>query len=192
MRLNLGCADRSLPGYVGVDIAPGTHVSQVVDLAGPWPWADSSVESVQAYDVIEHVGDCDHVRTYCDRCTAARAGIRELVASLVVPIKLRHPIGRIHFLNELHRVLKPGACAVIETPNAAHGVGFFQDPTHVSPFCMSTFRYFEHGAYAQTRLAKSYGITAAFKVLDMREYQSSAEGFGELVWKIKCTLEAVK
>ena len=163
MKLNLGCSDRRIEGYVGVDIAP--PADQIVDLEYTWPWEDSSVDEVLAYDVCEHVSD------------ESGADVKS---------------GRIWFMNELHRVLIPGGKAIIETPNAARGVGYFQDPTHVSPWCMSTFKYFEHGSFAHTRLAKSYGITAAFRIVNIYEEESPAEGFGERVWKIHVELEAVK
>ena len=53
MKLNLGCGDRRIDGYVGVDIAP--PADQIVDLAGPWPWPDSSIDEVLAYSVFEHL-----------------------------------------------------------------------------------------------------------------------------------------
>ena len=166
-----------------MDIAP--PADQVADLAGPWPWPDSSVDEALAYDVIEHIGDgqsWDFRLVYGDHGQPEKR-----------PAPQRHPLGRIHFMNELHRVLKPGARATIETPDASRGVGYFQDPTHVSPWCQSTFRYFEHGAFAHTRLAKSYGITAAFRIIEMSELgPMPAEGFGEQVWKIRAVLEAVK
>ena len=72
-------------------------------------------------------------------------------------------------------------------------MGFWQDPTHVSPWCRSTFKYFEHGAFAHTRLSKSYGITAAFRIVEMKDLgPMPGEGFGEHVWKIRAVLEAVK
>jgi predicted SAM-dependent methyltransferase len=103
---------------------------------------------------------------------------------------IEHIADRIHFMNQMHRVLKPGARALIETPNAAHGAGFFQDPTHKSPWCLNSFQYFESGSFAHNRLAKSYGITAAFRIvsLDEREYQDVRE----MVWKITAILEALK
>ena len=189
VKLNLGCADRHIEGYTSVDLyfAPESapEDSETADLAGPWPWKDSSVEEVLAFDVIEHIGDCDHVAQNCRRCDP-----RDI---LHAEGTTRHPLGRIHFLNELHRVLKPGARATIETPDASRGVGFWQDPTHVSPFCMSKFKYFEHGAFAHTRLSKAYGITAAFKVIEMTALgPMPGEGYGEQVWKIRAVLEAVK
>ncbi len=56
MKLNLGCCDALLPGYVNVDVVPGVGI-EVVDLRKAWPWADNSVEYVRAYDIIEHLQD---------------------------------------------------------------------------------------------------------------------------------------
>lgn len=181
MKLNLGASDRKFDGFLSVDIVPPADI--VADLSKPWPWPDSSVDTVLAYDVIEHVGDCGHsVAEYCDICVL-RGG---------VPFgqKIRHPLGRIHFMNELWRTLKPGARATIETPNASRGAGFFQDPTHKTPWCLNSFQYFQEGSFAVNRLAKSYGITARFNIvlLTERPYKDAYEE----VWKIHAILEAVK
>ncbi len=214
LRLNLGCADRGYTGFIGVDIAPGPHVDQVVDLAGPWPWETSSVAEVMALDVCEHIGDCDHARLnwLCDRCAhVPRPGFPLLQLALqesgivaIDPVALRehpgyrHPLGRPHFMNELWRVLKPGGLARIETPNASRGSGFFQDPTHVMPYCLSSFKYFEEGAFARQRLGDAYGITARFKVREISERETSGEEnwsrpeMREKAWKITAYLEAIK
>lgn len=194
-KLNLGCSDRIIPGFTSVDLAP--PADQIVDLSSPWPWETSSVEEILALDVIEHIGDCTHAfgSTYCGRCIDAN---NELCMLLGIPLgstrpgKYRHAIGRIHFMNELHRVLEPGARATIETPNAARGSGYFQDPTHVSPWCLSSFKYFESGAFAHQRLSKAYGITAAFKAISLTERETSGEDPRETAWKITAILEAVK
>jgi 2-polyprenyl-3-methyl-5-hydroxy-6-metoxy-1,4-benzoquinol methylase len=114
------------------------------------------------------------------------SSVDEVVAHDVI----EHIADRIHFMNELCRVLKPGATATIETPNASKGAGYFQDPTHVAPWCMNSFQYFEAGSFATQRLAKSYGITARFRIVSLteREYQDTYEK----VWKITAVLEAVK
>jgi hypothetical protein len=195
MRLNLGCANRRIDGFIGVDIATGPEVDKVVDLEGPWPWPDSSVLEVRAHDVAEHIGDCSHVHPWiCSTCynhSGWLAGVESRSKS--EPYQgLRHPLGRIHFMNELHRVLAPNGLALIEVPSAAHGVGFITDPTHKTPWCLSLFKYFEAGTFAHTRLAKSYGITAAFRVLNLQEIEVSGEDARERVWKIMATLEAVK
>lgn len=53
MKLNLGCSDAHLPGYVNVDRVP--PADQIVDLTQSWPWPDSSVEEIVARDIIEHL-----------------------------------------------------------------------------------------------------------------------------------------
>ena len=53
MRLNLGCSDRHLPGYVNVDICEPADLC--VDLMQRWPWADNSIEEIHAHDIIEHL-----------------------------------------------------------------------------------------------------------------------------------------
>lgn len=193
LRLNLGCADRHYTGFVGVDITPGPHVDVVADLAGPWPWPDSSVTEVMALDVCEHIGNCDHVSAgwVCDRCADFRRSIA-WGTPLLHNAGYRHYLARPHFFNELWRVLKPGGLARIETPNASHGSGFCQDPTHVTPYCLSTFRYFEEGAFAHQRLAEAYGITARFEVRSVIERETSGENSMEKAWKIEAYLKAIK
>jgi glycosyltransferase involved in cell wall biosynthesis len=59
MRLNLGCCDSILSGYVNVDSVPAPGV-EVADLRQPWPWAESSVAAIRAHDIIEHLPDKLH------------------------------------------------------------------------------------------------------------------------------------
>lgn len=58
MRLNLGANDRTIEGFRSVDIVPPADF--VTDLSQPWPWLDSSIEEVVAYDVFEHLPDKRH------------------------------------------------------------------------------------------------------------------------------------
>lgn len=176
MKLNLGCADRRIEGFLSVDIA-GADIDQKVDLAGPWPWPDSSVEEVKAFDVFEHIGDADFL-VIAEVLSGKESG--------------RHPRGRIHCMNELHRVLSPGGIAEIEVPDASFGTGFIQDPTHVTPWCRSSFKYFEHGAFARGRLGPAYGITASFEVLSMQLFDTNGEWPGDVARKIRALLKAVK
>jgi hypothetical protein len=176
VKLNLGSCDRGFAGFLSVDLCP--PADQIADLSKPWPWEDSTVEEVRAHDVFEHIGDCDHVLTRCEKCKDA------------CDLFIRHSSGRIHVMNELHRVLKPGARATVEVPSAAHGGGFACDPTHVTPWCLSTFAYFEKGHAAHTRFAKSYGITAAFKVISLIETPDPSHR--EPVFKVTAVLEALK
>ncbi len=55
LRLNLGCSDAHVPGWTNIDrVLP---CDQVADLALRWPWADSSVEAIKAWDIFEHLPD---------------------------------------------------------------------------------------------------------------------------------------
>ncbi len=152
MKLNLGACDRKFPGYLSVDICAPADV--IADLTHPWPWEDSTVGAVKAFDIAEHIEN------------------------------------KIHFMNELHRVCRPGAVVEIEVPSATKGAGAFQDPTHRSYWTMNSFQYFQAGSNAVRRFARSYGITARFTVrsLTERQYQDVKEP----VWKILAVLEAVK
>lgn len=58
MRLNLGCCDRLLDGYTNVDRLPPAQV--IADLERPWPFSDSGVSEVRAWDVFEHMPDKIH------------------------------------------------------------------------------------------------------------------------------------
>ncbi len=53
VKLNLGCSDRHLPEFLNVDRVPPCDL--VADLSLRWPWEDSSVDYVQAYDIFEHL-----------------------------------------------------------------------------------------------------------------------------------------
>ncbi|MFV9504137.1 MAG: glycosyltransferase [Oscillochloridaceae bacterium umkhey_bin13] len=79
MRLNLGCCDQIIPGYVNVDLveAPGITVA---DLRERWPWPDHAVEHVRAYDIIEHLPDKIHTMNELWRVLAPEA-----LAELAVP-----------------------------------------------------------------------------------------------------------
>jgi predicted SAM-dependent methyltransferase len=57
LKLNLGCCDQRIGGYLGVDICPGAAVDVIADLSEPWPWDSGTVDEILAFDVIEHLPD---------------------------------------------------------------------------------------------------------------------------------------
>ena len=145
MKLNLGCSNRALPGFIGVDIV--LPADQIADLRLRWPWPDSSVDEIAAFDIFEHI--------VCQCC----------------------PDGRIHVMNESWRVLRSGGRIEIEVPSASKGAGFAQDPTHKTAWSMNSFQYFEDGSFAYHRFHKNYCIRARFRVVSLveREYQDVRE-----------------
>lgn len=72
MKLNLGCSDRLMPGFTNVDICPPADM--IVDLSGVWPWEDSTIEHIRAWDIIEHLPD--KIRTMNEAWRVLRPGGR--------------------------------------------------------------------------------------------------------------------
>lgn len=87
MRLNLGCGQWKLEGFVNVDKSPECAPDRLVDLEQlPWPFPDSSCQEIVMSHVLEHLG----------ATTAAYFGIiRELYricrADGLVRIVVPHP-----------------------------------------------------------------------------------------------------
>ena len=149
MKLNLGCCDAPLGGFVNVDLVAGAGVDQLADLREAWPWTENSVEYIRAWDIIEHLPN------------------------------------KIFTMNEMWRVLQPGGKAEIAVPTT-DGSGAFQDPTHVSFWNRRSFLYYEAGNLYRERFARSYGISAKFRIVQERT-DPSVDGP-----RLTIVLEAVK
>jgi hypothetical protein len=54
MKLDFGCGHEPRVGFEGVDIQPWGQ-AWTVDLRGPWPWADASVDEAHTSHFIEHL-----------------------------------------------------------------------------------------------------------------------------------------
>jgi len=58
LRLNLGCGNRHMDGWLNVDNVPDCNPDVVCNLEDlPWPWADNSVSEVLLVHVLEHLGE---------------------------------------------------------------------------------------------------------------------------------------
>lgn len=154
-RKNLGANDRRVEGFDSVDVCE--PADEIADLTKSWPWSESSIEEVLAFDVFEHLPD------------------------------------KRHTMNELWRVLKPGARARIQVPHATDGDGGHCDPTHCSYWTTSDFEYYSPGIAERERFRNSpyYGVKADFRVIEIsqKRYERS---FGGYVVEISAVIEAVK
>lgn len=111
LRLDFGCGKNKKPGFVGVDRIAFDGVDVVCNIgAERWPWDDNSVEEAHASHFLEHLTNLD------DR------------------------FERVHFFNELHRVLKPGGKCTLIIPHWA-SQRYYGDPTHKEPFSEMGFYY---------------------------------------------------
>lgn len=111
LRLDIGCGPNPKEGFKGVDIIKFPGVEFVFDVKNHWPWPDNSVEEVHSSHFIEHLWNTP------DRPE------------------------RVHFVNELWRVLKPGAKATIIAPywSSCRSYGDF---THCYPPISSFWFYY--------------------------------------------------
>ena len=136
LRIDIGCGKNKKPGFIGVDALKMDGVDVVWDIAqritvpghldpvtgkdlipsyqgspfAKWPWEDSSVDEAHCSHVLEHLTNLD------DKWE------------------------RIHFFNELYRVLKPGAGCQLIFPHWA-SQRFYGDPTHKEVFSEFGFYY---------------------------------------------------
>lgn len=142
MKLNLGSGNDPLEGYINVDMLKRDDVQEVYNLMNfPYPWPDNVADEIKAIDLIEHL---DH---YTDD------------SSLVLEFRRKPTI--MAFIEECHRILKPGGTLYIQTPHWDSEL-FKIDPTHVRGFHESSFDFFDPDTnYGQIR---DFYSPAKFKV----------------------------
>lgn len=123
----------------------------------PIPHADSSFDSVSAFDFFEHL----------PRVLSTQEGRAT-----------RFPF--VELMNEIHRILKPGGRLYALTP-AFPRPEAFQDPTHVNIITDQTWRYF----CGASPMARMYGFVGGFDML-RNEWALHPEAFmadASLSWK---------
>lgn len=86
---------------------------------------------------------------------------------------IEHLEDRIHTMNEIWRVCKPGAIVDLLVPST-DGRGAFQDPTHISFWNINSFKYYcvEYPSYLE--LNQIYGFKGAFSIVNL-EHQISPD-----------------
>jgi hypothetical protein len=78
---------------------------------------------------------------------------------------IEHLSDKIHTMSEIHRVLKPGAYALIRVPST-DGRGAFMDPTHLSYYNLNSFWY-----YTDREIARYFdNTTIRFKAVTLYQY----------------------
>lgn len=187
MKLNLGCCDSHVAGYVNVDRCP--PADQIVDLAAP---ADV-LETLKCIND-DAVFASDLAATYALLSLHPSNPLRyapwpwedNSVDAIRAHDVIEHLPSPLHTMNEIWRVLKPGARIEIVVPTT-EGRGADQDPTHISRWNRNSFLYYTAGIGERERFGSHYGSIARFKVIEEDERE-----FPGRVWKLKIVLEAVK
>lgn len=111
IRIDLGSGKNKKEGFIGVDNIKFDGVDVVLNIGkDKWIWKDDSVEECHASHFLEHLTNFE--------------GKWE----------------RVHFFNELYRVLKKGAKATLIFPHWASN-RYYGDPTHKEPFSEMGFYY---------------------------------------------------
>lgn len=110
IKLDIGCGKNKKEGFTGVDSLSLPGVDVVADLTQTWPFEDTSVEEANCSHFLEHLTN------------------------------LNGKWERVHFFNELHRVMKPGAKCSLVLPHWASN-RYYGDPTHKEPFSEMGFYY---------------------------------------------------
>lgn len=87
LKLNIGCGDKILPGYVNIDKFDTFSPDLVWDLEKtPYPFKDNSVTEIFASHVMEHIG-----QTTDSFLNIMKEFYRILVIDGIVDIKVPHP-----------------------------------------------------------------------------------------------------
>jgi len=109
------------------------------------PFDDSSLDSVSAYDFLEHIP-----------------------RFIVIDQSTHFPF--INFMNEAYRVLKPDGVFYAITPFYPRAEAF-TDPTHINFITKKTHRYFT----APKHTANMYGFNGNFEILRVKPIKLSQE-----------------
>jgi SAM-dependent methyltransferase len=125
VKINLGAGTDQFEGFVNVDMIDLPGIDVVHNLIDfPYPFEDNCADEIRAVDVIEHL-----------------------------PPYIGKAHGVIKFIEECHRILKPGGTLYMQTPGWKAEF-LWIDPTHVRGFDIQSMDFFDP--------AKPFGITTGF------------------------------
>lgn len=172
MKLNLGASDDHREGFLSVDIAPPADV--VCDLRSEWPWPTDSVDEIYAKDLAEHLGSGYRLKktfTARKKFRVREGSLSEEMEACLEDVELVPYNGMVFFMNQCHRVLKPGGRLELIVP-CYPGIAVWADPTHAAVWTSDTRFYFDerwnNPQGERGRLGPAYGITALFRTVGGR------------------------
>lgn len=143
-KLNLGCGEEILDGYTNVDLLDLEGVDVVHNLMQfPYPFKDESADEIKAKDLIEHLPSYVPFRLDVDETSLdMEIGKRIEVEDVLVVGQRNGQPTVIAFIEECHRILKPGGTLWIQTPRF-DAEFLWIDPTHVRGFHERSMEFFD-------------------------------------------------
>ncbi len=175
IKIDIGCGSKKREGFIGVDQFALPGVDVVCDLAsGRWPWGDGTVSEAYCSHFLEHLTN------------------------------LGGKWERVHFFNELYRVLQTGAKATLILPHWASTL-YYGDPTHKEPFSEFGFNYLlrdwrmnaalhtdssvnPNGYSCDFDFAVGYGLHTSLSNRDQKYIEFAVAWYKEAVREIHATL----
>jgi hypothetical protein len=134
VKIHLGAGTEILDGYINTDVVDLPGVDDVFNVMNfPWPYGDNSADEIKAKDLIEHLPT--HTHEYDNTLTK--------------------------FIEEAHRILKPGGLLWIQTPSWDADF-LWIDYTHVRGYDIRSMDFFD----PETDFGRATGFysEAKFKV----------------------------
>ncbi len=182
LKLNLGCGDQKLPGFLGVDMYGSPELLWDLEKT-PWPWEDSSVSEIIMSHVMEHLGT-----TTARYFNIIRELYRVCKADAVIGINVPHP-RHDNFINDPTHVrpITPDGLALFSKARNEEWVKMGVPNTPLAlqlgvDFEVESFKYSLDDPWL-TRLAK--GELTQADILDAERKYCNVVSVIEIIWRVR-------
>lgn len=136
LKLDIGCGKNKKEGFYGIDIYDFDGVDMVADLREP-TWSFSRIPDELGPRLNQVVISDDRLRITLPDNSVDEVHCAHFLEHLT---NLGERWERVNFFNELYRVMKPGAKALVIFPHW-NSNRYYGDPTHKEPFSEMGFYY---------------------------------------------------
>lgn len=132
IRIDIGCGKNKQPGFIGIDQFPMPGVDILIDLSKKGPWMFDDLEQPNK-EFVDNLSQNFAIPMFPDN------SVDEVFCSHFIEHLERRE--RVAFMNELYRVMKPGAKAMFIAPHWASNRAY-GDMTHCWPPVCEMWLYY--------------------------------------------------